>query len=345
MADAPLIPLTIEAITEEVPGFRTICFAPGHGILYKAGQFLTLLRRFGGTEVRRSYSIRSAPLLREPLSIGVRRIANGSFSRYLCDEARPGDVLHCTGAAGLFRLPDDPAATPRYFFLAAGSGITPIRSLLQTALHGSSARAVLVYSSHDPSVAIFRQELHTLREAFPGRFTLHELFSTEPDLRRARLTRDNFLGFLHSDGGDLRSTLFYTCGPESYMRLCTYLLRESGVPGAHIRREDFVADRPAAPRPLPPDTGTHTAHLYLYGKAHDVEVRYPETILRAALRQGIALPYNCENGRCGSCAARCLEGTVWLARNEVLTDSDLAAGLTLTCTGHPSGGDVRLAFE
>ncbi|GAA4318820.1 ferredoxin--NADP reductase [Flaviaesturariibacter amylovorans] len=345
MAEAPLIPLRVDSIVDEVPGFRSIRFAPGHGIAYKAGQFLTLVRRFGSADLRRSYSITSSPLLGDALSIGVQRIANGTFSRYLHDELRVGDVLPCTGASGLFCLPEDPSAVPRFFFLAAGSGITPVWSLLRTVLYGTPAAAVLVYSTHDPSVSVFREGLKALQAAFPQRFVLHELFSTDPDLSRARLTRDRLLGLLRADGGDLARTLFYTCGPESYLRFCSFLLRERGVPPAHIRREDFIADRTLPARAVPPDTGTYTARLYLYGTRHEVTVRYPDTILNAALRQGIVLPYSCATGRCGACAARCTKGTVWLAHNEVLTPADLAEGLTLTCTGHPVGGDVELYFN
>jgi ring-1,2-phenylacetyl-CoA epoxidase subunit PaaE len=138
------------------------------------------------------------------------------------------------------------------------------------------------------------------------------------------------------------STIFYTCGPAAYMRMITYLLQEQGFPADHIKKEDFNPRHTAFPKASPPDTGTHEVTLTANGHEYRFKVRYPDSILKAAQRQHIVLPYSCETGKCGSCVARCLEGKVWLSYNEVLTDEDLSRGLTLTCVGHPIQGDVVL---
>src|SRR5437764_6277597 len=130
--------LRIKEIREEVKDFKTIVFEEGHGLSYKAGQYLTLVRFEGSEELRRSYSITSSPELNEPLSIGVKRVENGAFSRILVDRAKAGDEILTTGSGGFFVLPDDVASYRQVFFFAAGSGITPIYSLIKTALHSQT---------------------------------------------------------------------------------------------------------------------------------------------------------------------------------------------------------------
>ncbi|RYZ23100.1 MAG: iron-sulfur cluster-binding domain-containing protein [Chitinophagaceae bacterium] len=332
--------LTITRIHEEAPGFRTFTFA--ERLPYAAGQFLTFEALLGGEQVRRSYSLLSSPAFNEPLSIGVRRIANGVFSRHLFEAIHEGDTLPCAGVSGLFQLPPEDTAPATLYFFAAGSGITPVLSLLRTALATRPAwRAVLVYSSHDPGSALFIPVLRQLADAHPGRFALHLLFSTDPDLRRARLNRPLLLELLRHSGARLRHDWFYCCGPENFMRLCTYVLRAEGAPDARIRREDFVPV--PAPAPLPrPDLAPRTVSIETKEGSTRLLVAPPDTILKAALRAGLQLPWSCAAGRCGACTARCASGRVWMTRNEVLTDADLAKGLVLTCTAFPLDDEVRI---
>src|SRR5215203_5976365 len=127
--------IRIKQIEEEVPGFKTFVFEGGHDIQYQSGQYLTLIKFYGEEEIRRSYSITSSPVLNEPLCIGVKRVDNGLFSRWLIDHVRESDEILTTGSGGLFVLPDDIQNYQQVFFFAAGSGITPIYSLIKTALY------------------------------------------------------------------------------------------------------------------------------------------------------------------------------------------------------------------
>ena len=127
--------IRIKSVHEEVKGFKTFTFEEGHGIDYKPGQYITLVQWVVGEEVRRSYSITSSPQLNEPLTIGVKRVENGLFSRQLIDHAKPGDEWVTTGPGGLFTLPEDVQNYHQVFFFAAGSGITPTFSLIKTVLH------------------------------------------------------------------------------------------------------------------------------------------------------------------------------------------------------------------
>jgi len=338
--------ITIADIIEEADDFKTFVFEEGHNISYQPGQFLTFVHATGHEEIRRSYSIVSAPDLSEPLSIGVKRIANGIFSRKLIDEARAGDTLYTTGAAGFFCLPENIASFSSIFFFAAGSGIAPVYSLIKTALHKYPfLQLCLIYSNQSIQTTVFYQQLKQLELQFKNNLRIHFLFSSLADLRRARLNRELLLEFLTIGRFDRNKTLFYTCGPAAYMRMIIYHLLEQGFPQDHIKKEDFNPRHSAMPRAKPPDTGTHDVILKMNGRDLRITVKYPDTILKAAQREKISLPYSCETGKCGSCAARCLRGEVWLSYNEVLTGKELAAGLTLTCVGHPLTDDVILQIS
>lgn len=343
--DNPYLALTISHVRQETPDFKTFYFEPdpAHPIAYEPGQYLTLVLEKNKQEMRRSYSFISAPVLHEPLGIGVKRVDNGLFSRYLIDRAQPGDQLLSSGAGGFFVLPDPIRDYRQVFFFAAGSGITPVFSLLKTVLYAHpQLKAVLIYSNHTPEQAIYRAELQQLAEAFPNRFVLELLYSNAADLSRARLHKDLLRWFVRTYAlAPADQLLAYVCGPLNYMRMCIYGLREAGIPGASIRKESFSTDKPRR-LVAPPDQEAHLVTLHWQGQAHQVAVPYPATILQAARQAGLQLPYSCEAGRCGNCVARCLSGQVWLSYNEVLTEKEIARGLTLTCTGHPIAGDVVL---
>lgn len=337
--------ITITDIREEAPGVKTIVFGgeDAKSILYKPGQYLTLVRQGHNGEVRRSYSITSTPVLQEPLAIGVKRVENGFFSRFLVDDAQVGDRLQTIGATGLFTLPEDIGQYRQLFLLAAGSGITPIYSLLKTALNAyPSLKVVLIYSNNSPKKTIFREELERLEEAFPKQLYIEFLYSISPDLSRARLYKDLLQALLRQHAvAPYDQILFYLCGPATYMRMCFYALRQVNVPNDNIRKESFSTVKVKVPL-LPPDTEEHRVLLRYNGQAYELPVQYPSTILQAAKKAGITLPYSCEAGKCGSCAARCIKGQVWMSYNEVLTEKDLAKGLTLSCVGYPVGGEVEL---
>ncbi|MEO6070168.1 MAG: iron-sulfur cluster-binding domain-containing protein [Chitinophagaceae bacterium] len=334
--------LYIEEIREEAPDFKTFVFAPGHGIKYKGGQFLTLVLQ-EREEYRRSYSIASTPALNEPLAIGVKRIANGLFSRKLIDHARVGDAWLTTGAGGFFCLPPSMQSYNIIFFFAAGSGITPIFSLIKTVLLTQPfIRVVLVYSNHSIDATAFYDALNYWQIQYSPQFTIHYVFSTDSDLHKAHLNRDYLFSLLSIYRIEKEKTLLYTCGPEAYMRMVIFTLQESGFPKANIKKEDFVPHRIPKMHTVPPDTEAHQVTLRWPHHTFQLTVQYPDTILRAAKKAKIKLPYSCEQGTCGSCAARCILGRVWLSANEVLTEEDLKRGLILTCVGYPIMGDVVL---
>lgn len=337
--------LIIREIRKETQDVRTIVFDAHDPVRYKAGQYLTLVMPSHTSEVRRSYSIVSSPALNEPLSICVKRIENGAFSRYLVDDAKPGDKVLTTGAGGFFTLPGNLDNYKQLFFFAGGSGIAPVMSLLKTALQlHPSLSVVLIYSSKSPADTIYYSELQQLSKTYPS-LHVEFLFSDAQRLVTARLHQALLKKLLKQFAtAAYEDILFYICGPFSYMRMITFTLTEEHAPAGNIRKENFNASKPVVVNE-PPDKEQHTVQVSYNGQVHTFNTKFPDSILKSAQRNGITLPYSCEVGRCGNCVAKCVEGKVWMSYNEVLTDKDISNGLVLTCTGFPIGGDVKLEVE
>lgn len=350
MPDNPqqdLIPLIIEKIIPETEDTKSFILGipAGQNIQYQAGQFLTFsFQRPGKEENRRNYSISSSPSLHEPLQITVKRIPNGEYSRWLIDRAKEGDQLYTIGASGFFTLPQDITETKQLFFFAAGSGITPIYSLIKTVLEDHPAiQVVLIYSNRTPGNAIFHHQLKELQEKHYQRFQIEFLFSSEKSVLHKRLGVYLLEKFLSKYVPAAGKQLFYICGPFEYMRMITIVLRNNGVVLSDIRKENFSVEKPV--RKLePPDKETHHVTALLGGHEYKFEVQYPQTILQKAKALKIALPYSCESGQCGTCAATCVSGKVWMWHNEVLMEEEIAEGRVLTCTGYVVGGDVILKY-
>lgn len=340
-----MIPLTIRSITQETADTKTFTFEKEAGLLYKPGQFLTVVKHTLTQEVRRQYSFSSHPTLDEYASITVKRIPNGEISRWLFDDVKAGDQLKSLGSFGHFILPENIATTNTFLFLAAGSGITPILSLIKEVLHVCSpARVVLFYSNRTEDSTIFLKELRQLQHQFPSRFTIEFLFSNAKNLMRARLGKSILEELAQQYVQDPLHTVAYVCGPLDYRQMATVTLLAHGIPADQLHKEVFHTP-PARMQQEPPDKEKHAVTIQFGKQKIELQVQYPTTILAAAKLKNIEIPYSCEAGRCGACAATCTRGKVWMSRNEVLTDRELEKGRVLTCTAYPVGEDVELLIE
>lgn len=336
--------LQVINILPETNNAKTFVMKPlgGWQPQYKPGQFITLVfdTRYG--EKRRSYSVSSSVALDEPLSITIKKVDNGEFSRFLLSHAKIGDVLYASGITGFFLLPDRMDDTEQFFFLAAGSGITPCYSLIKTLLKTTGKKIVLIYSNRTESDTIFKHPLHLLEKENHERFRVHFLFSNKADVYRSRLSnwllQQLITRYLQAPKAKV---LFYLCGPFDYMQTITITLLNEGIAQKNIRRENFNS-LPRIIKPAPPDTGPHLVSILFQNKIYQVTVQYPQTVLAAAKQNNIALPYSCEAGRCGSCAATCTSGKFWMAYNEVLMDDELEKGRILCCQAYPVEGDAEI---
>ncbi|MFT4092978.1 MAG: iron-sulfur cluster-binding domain-containing protein [Niabella sp.] len=339
--------LEIKAVIKETNAARTIILNPLNDWQpqYKAGQFLTLVFNTKSGEQRRSYSLSSSPDANEPLSITVKKLDNGEFSRWLVYKAKAGNILHTSGISGFFTLPEN-SKEKIFCFLAAGSGITPCFSLIKTLLFTTAQKVFLFYSNRNEADTIFHDTLKTLQEKYKGRFFIHFMYSNRLDVYYSRLSHWLLTRLLDEHFSNFSKTdlLFYVCGPFDYMLMATISLRNNGILNHQIIKEDFNPQPPAR-LPEPPDKEKHRVVIHIGAHTHTLTVQYPHSIVAAAKQAHIAVPYSCEAGRCGSCIATCISGKIWMACNEILMEDEIAKGRVLTCQGYPVGGNAEIIYE
>jgi ferredoxin-NADP reductase len=320
----------------------------GQSVTYRVGQFLTLLVPRHNQLVRRSYSISSAP--GEPLRLTIKRVENGEISRYLTDNLSVGDTIASLYPAGRFTL--DANKPGDLVLLGAGSGISPLISILKDVLrHQPNRQVTLLYSNTTESSIIFREELAQWQAMYPTRFRLIHLLShpTANYIGRQGRLNNLLLESLLPEliGSSHRDTVqFFICGPGAYMRMVQFTLTVNGIDADRIRKENFVVESAvveSALAKLPADAAiARTISLRFGGRNIELHVPGRKSILQAALDAGISLPYSCRGGRCSTCLAHCRSGLVYMTINDVLTERDLHEGWVLTCTGYPISDNVSL---
>jgi ring-1,2-phenylacetyl-CoA epoxidase subunit PaaE len=322
----------------------------GKKLEYEAGQFLSLVFDVNGKELRRSYSLCSSPVVDEPISIAVKLVENGEISRLIHHQLHVGDEVSIAPSNGQFVYQLKPEAKRTLFLFGAGVGVTPLFSILKTALFAENhTQIVLIYSSRSFEDTLFRDEIAALELDFPNRLKVIHLFSNAKNLLRARLN-----GFLinqlvkenmHFDKGD---SLFYICGPVDYMDVCRITLLGAGFKPSQVKRETFVlpedeADEDDATEKVK-DTNTYSVILHFRNNIHHLLVPYPKRILEVALENKIDLPYSCSGGVCSTCTATCTSGGVRMDYNEVLTDDEVSKGRVLVCTAHPTENGTTISW-
>jgi ring-1,2-phenylacetyl-CoA epoxidase subunit PaaE len=318
---------------------------------YLAGQFLTLVFNTQGRELRRSYSLCSSPDVDEPLAIAIKRVENGEISRFLHHKTAVGDVLHALEPNGQFTYLPDQQIKRTVFLFGAGVGITPLFSIIKTALlREENSKLVLIYSRRSVDETLFHDELNALQEQYPERFKIIYVSSQSKNLLMARLNVFLIEKIVKEDLVFERAdALFYTCGPIDYMVTCRIKLLEMGFDISQIKRETFVlpedeVDEDDSTEKKIKHTNTYTVELHFKHKVYHLAVPYNKTILDAALEQKINLPYSCHAGICSTCIANCTKGGVEMDYNEVLMDDEIAAGRVLVCTGHPTEDGTTLVW-
>ena len=323
-------PARITRVVQETADTRTyVLDAP---FPYQAGQFVTI--KACGT--LRSYSMSSSPDTDTELMTTVKRVPGGLVSNWLHDNLRPGDVIETTLPAGVFCLRDNPAPLVAF---CGGSGITPILSIVKTAL-ATTQRSVRVLSAdRDADCVIFGSALAELAERHPGRFEIyHHLDAVE-----GLVTGNRVLDFVEDD----RAADFYLCGPAAFMELAERALLGHGVDPGQIFIERFAATlEPPPPAENPAEDETEgTVEIVLSGKRHKVPQHAGETLLESARRAGLAPPFSCEAGNCATCIARVTEGKAKMRVNNALDDDEVTEGWVLTCQGEPVTAQITVVYE
>ena len=320
---------------------------------FNPGQHLTLRCELAGDDVRRNYSI-CAPATTGPLRVAVKRLPDGVFSAYALERLRPGDSIDVMTPSGRFTVPLDPGQAKHYCALAAGSGITPVLSILATALEVEpDSRATLVYGNRTSRSIMFLEELADLKDRYLERFCVLHVLSRErqeADLLNGRIDADKLKVLFDTVVPPGTVDDWFLCGPAEMIETARDTLLDHGVDPAHIHRELFHVGPLPPPRRVDPSEqtldGAAEVTILLDGRASTFSLSpSAQPILDAALAVRSDAPYACKNGMCGTCRAKVVEGDVTMDHNYALEDSELAAGFVLACQSHPAAERVVLDFD
>jgi ferredoxin-NADP reductase len=278
----------------------------------------------------------SAPAVDGELRVTIKRVPGGSVSNHLIDTLSDGDLVEVTPPAGVFCLAGDGPLVA----YAAGSGITPVFSLVKEALATTARPVRLLYATRDRPTTIFRADLGALAAAHPGRLEVeHHL-----DVDHGYVGAD---AVLRSLDGDADQAEVYVCGPGPFMDVVESTLLGSGVPERRIHIERFTpADEGlVAPAPAGESARAGLVTIEIGGRTETADHRPGTTILQVARELSLSPPYSCESGSCATCMARLVDGTVEMRVNDVLEDDEVADGWVLTCQSVPTSPSVKVVYE
>ncbi|NLU81675.1 ferredoxin--NADP reductase [Rhodococcus sp. HNM0569] len=308
---------------------------------YRPGQFLTLRipsERTGS--VARCYSLASSPHTDDAPKVTVKRTADGYGSNWVCDNVSVGDRLEVLPPSGLFTPPD---LAENLLLFAAGSGITPVMSILKSALDQGSAHVVLVYANRDEKSVIFAEELRRLAAAEPERLTVIHLLESVQGLPTART--------LAGLARPFASHRAFLCGPGPFMAAVHEGLAAAGLPKDRVHAEVFTSlsgDPFADVEPIElsaeEEAGAATAFVELDGENHELTWPRSQTLVDIMLARGLEVPYSCREGECGSCACTVTFGEVEMDNTGMLDADDIAAGYILGCQARPVTDAVKIEF-
>ncbi|MFD0932385.1 2Fe-2S iron-sulfur cluster-binding protein [Psychroflexus salinarum] len=310
---------------------------------FKAGQYLTLETKIDGEDVRRSYSISSEE--GKELGIVVKAIPDGKFSNYANSVLSEGDIIEVHPAEGKFLLPEQ-LDGKTFCAFAAGSGITPIMSMIRTLLSQSeSAQFVLVYGNKSPQQTIFLQELLSLQKEYPKRFFPEFIYSEvkEDNSRFGRIERSTVNYVIKNKYEGLEFSEFYLCGPEPMIEAVSESLKAAGINEDNIKYELFYTAEEGSVEAS--TDGRTSLKVIVDDEEFELSMEQSDVILDAVLAQDIDAPYSCQGGICSSCVAKIKEGTVEMRKNQILTDDELEEGLVLTCQAQPTSAKVLVDYD
>lgn len=323
------------------------------------GQSITLRHTIKGEDVRRSYSICSSPLDNE-LRVGIKMVENGLFSTYANRDLKEGDTLEVMTPSGHFYTELNPSQSKQYLAFAAGSGITPMLSIIKTTLATElNSSFTLVYGNKDTASIMFLEEIEALKNMYLSRFTVHYILSREavdvPILngridaeKCSALNSNNLINIANANEA-------FLCGPESMIMSVKDQLIAAGMNSKNIHFELFTtptlaaqANRPLQTEVVPAVDKSNNASVSVKidGITYQIDLPYNgDTILDAALKKGADLPFACKGGVCCTCRAKVTKGSVSMDMNFSLEDDEVEKGYVLTCQAHPTSEEVFVDFD
>ena len=311
---------------------------------FVSGQYITLQTIIKGEEVRRAYSICSTPKSNE-VRVAIKAVENGTFSQYATSDLKAGDEIEISAPEGRFEL--NPETNKNYIAFAAGSGITPILSMVKSVLENEpSANFTLVYGNKSVADTIFYDELNSLKETYPNQFKLHYIFSREEvkNQLRGRIDKSVTNYFVKNMYKETTFDAAYLCGPEEMINAVTSTLKENYFTTENIHFELFTVsvDEEALEEVK---EGTTKITVLLDDEETTFSMQQTDDILAATLRNDLDPPYSCQGGVCSSCLAKVTEGKAVMVKNTILTDGEIEEGFILTCQAHPTTATISIDFD
>lgn len=342
--------LTLQEVIRETPDAVSLHFEIPENLKevfkFKAGQYITLEKTINGKNIRRAYSLCSTPQSGK-LSVVVKEVTGGAFSVYVNRELREDDTLEVLPPEGKFVLTPNPNNKNTYVAFAAGSGITPVMSILKTVLEQEpDSKFLLVYGNKSPEDTIFIKQLMDLQVAHPERFFLEFVYSRKQvdQYQFGRISTAIVNYFLKNKYKHLTFNSYFLCGPEPMIDEVKETLLGKGVSKENIYFELFSTS--AAPEII---EGVEDGNTVLTVMLDDDETTFVmpqnKTVLESVLEQDLDAPYSCQGGICSTCIARIKEGTAKMRKNQILTDEEIEEGLVLTCQAQPTSSVLKIDYD
>lgn len=362
MSKTTFYPLIVKEIKRETADTVSIVLSvPEHlksAFAYKQGQYLTFKYNEGKEELRRSYSICSNPYIGEDLRVAVKKIESGKFSSYAVERLQVGDTLETLPPEGNFFTELRSNQQKSYIAVAAGSGITPIFSILKSVLSQEpESRFLLLYINRTPKEVIFKSELQALEEKQGGRlqviyyYSRHTMSQLPPIMEAGRLDASKWQALCAFYPQLSKGDEYFLCGPYEMVEMLRHALQGQSVPAAHIHYELFTPPPATAGETNTIATASGESLLSEVSVIIDDETTTfllasdGKNILDAALDENADLPYACKGAVCCTCRAKVLEGKVLMTKNHALSADEVAAGFILTCQSHPLTPRVCISFD
>ncbi|MFD1314084.1 2Fe-2S iron-sulfur cluster-binding protein [Namhaeicola litoreus] len=342
-------PLKVKEVRRETPSSVSVLFEIPSELKsefrFKPGQYVNIRKKIQEKELRRAYSICSS-LNSGEVRIAIKKVEGGSFSVFANEKLKAGDVLEVTAPEGRFILEPE-QAEDKYVMFAAGSGITPILSMLSSLLESkSNSQVVLVYGNQSLEETMFLENIETLKKNYPERLALHYVFSRKLSEKHhfGRISENLLTQILKEEKINPSVSGIYICGPEGMIdQVNHYLLKHQfSEDQIHIEWFNVTEEKEVNQNEF---KGSAKVKIHLDEEETTFEMRQDETVLGAALAHGVDAPYSCQGGICSSCLAKVTEGAVKMDNNRILSDEELAEGLILTCQAHPITSTVSIDYD
>jgi len=353
---AKFYPLTVSDVRKET----SECVSIGFDIPdeyrphfeFTQGQHLTLKKTIEGEDVRRSYSVCTSPLENE-VRVAIKKVNGGQFSTFANEKMQAGDSIEVMPATGHFNCPLEPLNNKSYLAIAAGSGITPIISIIKTTLATEPlSHFTLLYGNRRTETIVFQEELEAIKNKYLSRFVIHHFFSEEKvdsELFKGRISSEK----IHQLKGIIDYPSIdevFICGPEEMMAETSETFKEIGINKEHIHLELFTSPvgklgKQVSTKDRSSEIVNSAVTIILDGVQIDFPVNSETSILDLANEKGADLPFSCKGGVCSTCKAKLLEGKVNMETNYALEPDEIEAGYILTCQSHPASKKVLISFD